>query len=475
MTVTITESAPFERIVRFPLTDDEINAAKAGAARKLADELKVSGFRRGKAPLPVVEATVGADRVRREAIELLLPAALRDVLGEEEIIPAIAPELTSLDEVDGGVEVEVTVTLWPEIDLPNYRDRTVEVADPACSEDMLQAELAAMRMGHATVEEVERAAETGDYVSISVEATRGGEPVEAVKAEDLLVDTGAGDYIEGINAALKGAEAGDEIELVAHLPEWLEDESGGEALVKVKVNEVKELVLPDLDDEWVDENTEFETVDELSEYVRESQTRAQLHEAAREYAEKALSTLRDQVDVELPEALVRAEMDNRLHNLTHRLDEAEATLDDYLRSTGFTPDELIAAIERQAETALRNQLVLEAVAEAEEIEVTEEDLTSALGALAAESGDPAAFIDEYREAGVPRAVARAILRDKAMGAILSNAQPVDEDGNLLDLSLHTPEVEADVVDAESEIEAAMDESMEAELAAERAAEMGEGQ
>jgi len=459
MTVTITESAPFERIVRFPLTDDEINAAKAGAARKLADEIKVSGFRRGKAPLPVVEATVGADRVRREAIDLLLPAALRDVLSEEEIIPAIAPELTSLDDVDGGVEVEVTVTLWPEIDLPNYRDRTIEVTNPAVSEERLDTEIAGILEEHATVEEVGRAAAAGDYVSINVEATRGGDPVEAAKVDDLLYELGAGDYIEGIDAALEGGEAGDEVELVAPLPEWLGDESGEEALFKVKVNEVKELALPDLDDEWVDENTEFETVGELRETLKEAVTKARLHAVAREYGDKALSTLRDQVDVELPEALVRAEMDNRLHNLTHRLDEAEATLDDYLRSTGFTPDEFIAAIERQAETALRNQLVLEAVAEAEEIEVTEEDLTSALGALAAESGDPAAFIDEYREAGAPRAVARAILRDKAMGAILSNAQPVDEDGTPLDLSVHMPEVEAEVVAAESDTGPAMDAPM----------------
>jgi len=463
MTVTITESAPFERIVRFPLTDDQINAAKRGAARKLAGELKVSGFRRGRAPLPVVEATVGADRVRREAIDLLLPAALRDVLEGEKISPAIAPELTSLDDVDGGVEVEVTVTLWPEIDLPNYRDRTIEVTNPAVSEERLDTEIAAILEEHGTVAEVERAAAADDYVSINVEATRGGDPVEVAKVEDLLYELGAGDYIEGIDAALEGAEAGDEVELVAPLPEWLEDESGGEALFKVKVNEVKELVLPDLDDEWVDENTEFETVDELREALREAVASARLHAVAREYGDKALATLRDQVEVELPEALVRSEMDNRLHGLMHRLDEAEATLDDYLRAAEIAPDDFIAALEHQARRALRNQLVLEAVAEAEEIEVTKQEVAEAVSDMAADSGDAVAFMKRYRETDGQVAVTRVILRDKVMGAILSNAQPVDEDGNPLDLSLHVAEVGADVVDAESEIEAAM------------AAEMGDEQ
>ena len=299
------------------------------------------------------------------------------------------------------------------------------------------------------VEEVGRAAAAGDYVSINVEATRGGDPVEAAKVDDLLYEVGAGSYIQGIDEVVLGAEAGDEVELTAPLPEWLGDESGEEALFKVKVNEVKERALPDLDDEWVDENTEFETVGEMRKALREAVTKARLHAVAREYGDKALSTLRDQVEVELPEALLRAEMDSRLHNFMHRLDEAEATLDDYLRASGISSDDFIAGLKGQAQLAIRNRLVLEAVADAEEIEVTEEDLSGALRSLAAESDDPAAFLEESRETDGHWAVTRAILRDKAMGAILSNAQPVDEDGAPLDLSLHMPEVEAEIVAADA--------------------------
>ena len=118
MTTTITESGQFERLVKFQLSDEQINEAKKGAARKLANEVKIHGFRPGKAPLPVVEATVGADRVRREAIDDLVPPALSDVLSDEAINPAVTPELTSVDDVDGGVEVEVLITLWPEFSKP---------------------------------------------------------------------------------------------------------------------------------------------------------------------------------------------------------------------------------------------------------------------------------------------------------------------------------------------------------------------
>ncbi|MGD2102390.1 MAG: trigger factor family protein, partial [Acidimicrobiia bacterium] len=130
MTTTITETSAFERLVRFQLTNEQIDEAKKGAARKLAQEVKIHGFRPGRAPLPIVEATVGADRVRQEAIEDLLNPALTDVLEDEDIRPAINPELESMDDIDGGVEVEVKVTLWPTIDLPTYKGRNIEVTNP---------------------------------------------------------------------------------------------------------------------------------------------------------------------------------------------------------------------------------------------------------------------------------------------------------------------------------------------------------
>ena len=176
MTTTITDSGQFERLVRFQLSDEQINEAKKGAARKLANEVKIHGFRPGKAPLPGVEATVGADRVRREAIDELVPPVLTDVLSEEEISPAVTPELASIDDVDGGVEVEVKVTLWPEIETPKYQDRSIEVTNPLVSDEDLEEQTKRMLEQFATVEEVERAAKPGDFVSIDVEAHQGGEP-----------------------------------------------------------------------------------------------------------------------------------------------------------------------------------------------------------------------------------------------------------------------------------------------------------
>lgn len=457
MTTTVTESGQFERIVRFQLTDDQITAAKRGAARKLASEVKIHGFRPGKAPVPVVEATVGADRVRREAIDDLVPPTLTEVLDAEEIRPAVTPELTSIDDVAGGVEVEVTVTLWPTIELPKYKDRNVEVTNPRVSDEDLEAQITRMLEQFATVEEVERPAQDGDFVSIDVEASEDGEPIEETTAADLLYEVGSGLFIEGIDDNIVGVAADGEIVFEAPLPQGFGDRAGNEVTFRVKVNEVKERILPVLDDEWVDENTEFETVDELTTELRDRLGDAKLRAVSSEYTEKALSTLRDQIEIELPDALVRSEVDGQLHNFLHRLEETELTLDDYFRTSGISEEVFLADLRRQAEFSIGNRLVLEAVAEAEKIDVTEDDLSDALQSLAARSDDPVAYLQAFRESGQELALASDILRNRALDAILTNATPVDEDGNPVDLSLAVPEVEAEVI---------ADEAVEAEVVAE---------
>jgi trigger factor len=448
MTTTITETGPFERIVRFQLTDEQITAGKAQTARKLSQDLKLKGFRPGRAPLPVVEAAVGSDRLRSEVIDDLVPPALGEVLTAEEISPAVTPQLESLNEVDGGVEVEVRVTLWPTIDLPPYKDRRVEVISPEVSDEEMDAQVTRMLEQFATVEEVERPAQDGDFISVSVSATAGGEPVPEATAEDLLYQVGSGLLIEGIDEHVVGVGAGANIEFTGPLPSGFGARAGEVVDYTVAVNEVKERILPQLDDEWVGENTEFETVDELYAELRAGLTEAKLQAVSRQFADRALSTLVDQVEVDLPEALVRAEMDQHLHRFLHRLEDSEITLEDYLQASGIDQEALIDDLREQAQLSLRSQLLLEAIAEAEGIDVTEEDLSAALQALAARSEDPVRYLQAFRESGRELALASDILRNRAMDAIFSNAQPVDEEGNPVDLRLEEVEVEAEVVEAE---------------------------
>jgi trigger factor len=448
MSTTITETGPFERVVKFQLSDDQIAAGKAATARKLSQDMKLKGFRPGKAPLQVVEAAVGADRLRSEVIDDLVPPALTEVLTEQEISPAVTPQLESLNDVHGGVEVEVRVTLWPTIELPTYKGRDIEVTSPLVTDEEMEAQVTRMLEQFATVEEVERAAEVGDFVSVDVSANSGDDPLPEAAAADLLYEVGSNLLIEGMDDHLVGLSAGGVVEFGAPLPTGFGDRAGEQVQFRVTVNEVKERILPELNDAWAEENTEFETVEELYAELRERLSDAKRQAVSRQFAERALSTLVDQVEVELPDGLIRAEMDDHLHRFLHRLQENELTLDDYFRVSGVDQEVFVDDLRAQAELSLRNQLVLEALAKAEGIEVTEEDLSSTLRALAAQSGDPVAYLKAFRESGRELALASDILRNRALDVVFSNANPVDEDGNPVDLSLQVTEVEAEVVEAE---------------------------
>jgi len=453
MTTTVTESGAFERLVRFQLTEEQINEAKKGAARKLAQDVKIHGFRPGKAPLPIVEATVGADRVRQEAIEDLLNPVLNDVLKEEEIEPAVKPELESMDDVEGGVEVQVRVTLWPTIELPNYKNRNIEVTNPVVTEEELAVQTRRMLEQFATVEEIDRPAAKGDFVSIDLQASKDGEAIDEARAEELLYEVGSGMLVEGIDDHVAGASAGDELTFNGPLPDGFGDRAGEEVTFAVTVHEVKERILPELTDEWVEENTEFDTVAELTRILDERLADAKLRAVSREYSEKALSTLRDQIDVDLPEGLVRSEMDRHLHDFLHRLEDAELELEDYFQASGTTQEMLLQDLRAQAELSLRNRLVLDAIIMEEGIEVNQEDMSTALQALAVRSEDPVSYLRAFRESGQELALASDILRNRALDAILSNANPVDEDGNPVDLSVNVNEVEAEIIDYDDPVAA----------------------
>jgi trigger factor len=453
MTTTVTESGAFERLVRFQLTEEQINEAKKGAARKLAQDVKIHGFRPGKAPLPIVEATVGADRVRQEAIEDLLNPVLNDVLKEEEIEPAVNPELESMDDVEGGVEVQVRVTLWPTIELPNYKNRNIEVTNPVVTEEELAVQTRRMLEQFATVEEIDRPAAKGDFVSIDLQASKDGEAIDEARAEELLYEVGSGMLVEGIDDHVAGASAGDELTFNGPLPDGFGDRAGEEVTFAVTVHEVKERILPELTDEWVEENTEFDTVAELTRILDERLADAKLRAVSREYSEKALSTLRDQIDVDLPEGLVRSEMDRHLHDFLHRLEDAELELEDYFQASGTTQEMLLQDLRAQAELSLRNRLVLDAIIMEEGIEVNQEDMSTALQALAVRSEDPVSYLRAFRESGQELALASDILRNRALDAILSNANPVDQDGNPVDLSVNVNEVEAEIIDYDDPVAA----------------------
>ena len=430
----VEEPNPSERLLTVTVDGAALEAAKGRAARRLSREIKVKGFRPGKAPQRVVESMVGAETMRREAIDEALPEAVGAAVRAAGLEPAVAPRVTAVRDTADGVEADVRVTLWPEIrDLPSYRGRRVVVDSPTVGEGDVEAHIERMRLRFADLDDVDRPGGDGDFALVDVRTRSGGSEVAAGTATDLLVEVGAGGFLEGLGEALRGQKAGDIVEFATTLPPGMGEEGGRAVEARVLVKQVKARRLPELTDEWVDEVSEFATVAEMREALGGELRRLRLGAARVELEERLLDQLREEVDLRLPPDLIEAEADAVLHRFAHRLEARKATIEQYLSATGQTAEMLVADARTQAVLNLRTRLLLEAVARAEGIVVSDEDLAGAVEALAKEAGvTPAAYRRALDEGGGGKALAGDILRRRAIDRLLESAVAVDADGRVVE-------------------------------------------
>jgi trigger factor len=436
LNTNVTDAGPFEKLLTLQVPEADLEAAKSSAARRLSHDLKIKGFRPGKAPRRIVEATVGPDRLRSEAIDDLLPSLVADALRAEDLNPAVPPQVENMKDIDEGLEVEVKIATWPELDhVPAYEALEVEVSQPESTEEELERQLTRLRDQFADLEPAERPAVDGDFVSINLSATRDGAPVEEAAANDLLYEVGSGSFVEGLDAELPGSAAGAIIKFDAPLPEGFGDLAGQDVTMQVLVKEVRQKRLPDLTDEWVAEATEFETVDELR-YELSNQIEGAKRDMARnELRTNLLEALLAEVDLELPGSIVDAEMENTLHRFAHQLEGQGISIADYLRVTGQDQKVFVDDLRNQADRNVRTDILLEAVAAAAGLEVAPEELDEVIVALAGQAErDVEEYRAEFAESVQEKAVMGDILKRKALDVLLESAVPVDEDGNKIDLS-----------------------------------------
>ncbi len=444
MSVNVSEAGPFERLVEFSVSEAEIDKAKGAAARKLSQQLKIRGFRPGKAPRPIVEATVGAERLRAEAIDELLPDKVGSVLEELELDPAVTPELEAVDEVDDGVGVKVRVTLWPSLaNVPSHEGRTVDVGSPDVTDAEMADQIDRIRDQFAELAEAGRPAADGDFLTIDISATSNGEDVPEASAAQIMYELGNGGFIEGIDDSLSGAEPGGVFTFDGPLPEGFGELAGMDVTYTITVTAVQEKVLPELTDEWVAEITEFSSIAELEVNLEERMGDMKRRALAGRFREKALDQLVAEVDVELPEALLRSEMDEILHRFVHRLEGQGISLDDYFSVAGADRGAFIDDLRSQAERSIRTRLLLEGVAAQAGIEVSDEELGAVIETLALQSDKPDAIRKALRQSHQEKSLVGDILRNKALEAIVAGAAPVDEDGNPVELTVEEEPDDAD--------------------------------
>lgn len=453
MSVTVTDAGPFEKLVTFTVSEADLESAKSQAARRLARELKFPGFRPGRAPRPIVEAKVGKERLRSEAIDEVLPEKVGSALEGVDFDLAVSPQLESLDDIEDGIEVSVKITTWPTLDeVPEIHDRTIDVGSTEVTEEELEEQVEKIRDQFGTLESVDRPTESGDFVTLDIAAEADGAPVPEASATGLVYEVGSGAFLEGVDDVLVGVAKGDTFSFDGPLPAGFGDQAGRQVTFAITVSDIRRKVKPDLTDEWVDEVTEFETVEEMQSELRSQLEQMKLQMLANSFRERAVDELVAGVTVEVPEAIIRSEMDEMLHRFGHRLQEQEVEFADYLQVTGFTQEQFMADVRAQAEQGVRTRLLLDAVADQEGLEVTEDEMMAVLNGVASRDTSGQTDASQLREMlrGTPeeRSITGDILRNKALEAILSGARPVDEAGNEVDLTVQVPEVEADVVEGE---------------------------
>jgi trigger factor len=416
---------------------EEFESAVNAAFRKLASEVRIPGFRPGKAPRRILEARFGSEVAREQALKDGLPGFYADAVIAEDIDAIAPPEIEiTAGEDDGDVEFDAVVEVRPVVNLTGYDSLTVELDYTPPDDDAVDAQIAGLRERFGDLEDSADPLIDGNYVEMDISGSVDGEPVDAMTATDFLYEVGSDGLTPALDEALRGKTPGDIVEFTDVLPERFGDLAGQEVAFRVLVKDTKRKVLPELTDEWVSEVTEFDTVDALREDSRERIATIGKLQAQMALRDRVLDELAGLVPVEAPEALVQQDMERRLHDLVHRLEAQGIDIPGYLAATGQDQATFVNGIREGSVKAVLADLGLRSVVAQEEIEATDEELDTEIERLAERMGEkPDRVRRDLGKRGVLEAVRSDIARGKALEFLIDHAAVVDHDGAPIDLTL----------------------------------------
>jgi trigger factor len=380
----------------------------------------------------------GADYVRSEAIEEAIQSVVPAAIDEAGLDPVTVPSVSAVRDQsdDGTIEIDVLVTLWPVLEsLPDWGTIEIEVERPEVTDDEIADQLDALRNQFAELSDHDGDLDDGDFALIDISARQGDEVIGTATAKDLMYEVGTESFIPGLDTMLAGAAVGSEVEGTVTLPEGFSDKGGEEVVLTVVVKEARTKVLPELTDDMVEEATEFSTVEELTEAIRTNMLAYKVHTQRSIMRDKAVQYALNEVDFEVPKALVEAEVEARVRNLIGRLQQDDISIQDYLRITGQTEDGFVAAMRDQADHALSTRILLESIAAIENWEVTDADLVSHVESLLqGQQVDAAELVEAWKASGQVESLTGDILRERALLSLVDAATPVDAEGDVVDLT-----------------------------------------
>ncbi|MCW2795189.1 trigger factor [Nocardioides sp.] len=444
---------------------EELKPSLDAAYKKIAQQINIPGFRKGKVPPMVIDRQVGRGAVLDEAINDVLPKKYVEALEENSLTPLAQPdiEVTKFEDNE-ALEFTAEVDIRPEITLPDYEGLEAEVEDIEITDADIDEQVQALRERFATLSDVERPAAEGDFVVLDLKATQDGEVLEGAEVTGMSYQVGRGGMLEGLDEALVEMSAGDDKTFKSQLVGG--DLLGQDVEVSVSVSQVQEQELPDVDDDFAQLASEFDTAEELTEDVRERLGRGKRLEQAAAARDAVLERLLDQVEIPLPETMVTDELNARRQNIEQQLGFAGISMDKYLEDEGQTLEEFEADLERRVREAVAAQFLLDEVAKKEEIGVDQQELSDHLVRRAQQSGqNPQEFANHMFEHNHIPDLVQEILRGKALARIVETATVKDASGNAVELknlrpdgTIGDPEAEAALA---AETEATPEEPTEA--------------
>jgi trigger factor len=421
---------------------EEVERRVQQAARKLGGQMRVPGFRKGKVPPPVVIRQLGRETVLDEALRSSLGGWYVEAIDGAGIAPIGEPDLDVSDLPGHGepLAFSIEIGVRPQAKLGQYRGLEVGRREPAVQESAIDEQIEALRDRLATLDTVERAAQTGDHVVVDYVGKVDGVPFDGGEGRDQLIELGSGRLIAGFEEQLAGASAGDARQVKVTFPEDYPNELGGQdATFDVTVHEVKAKRLPDLDDDFASEASEFDTLAELREDIAAKLREGDERAVEREFEEAVLQAATDEAQVELPDSLVHARAHELIEQTLAALERQGINKETYLQITGKNEEELAHDAEPDAAAALRREAVLAAIVAAEQIEPSDEDLVQALAPAAQRDGaDPADLVERLRKSNRLDTLREDVASRQAMELLVSEAVPISVEQAKAREALWTP-------------------------------------
>jgi trigger factor len=410
--------------LRVEVPETALAAAINAVYRRWAGQLRIPGFRKGKVPRQLIDARVGPEAVREEAVRDALPDFYRDAL-EAEALEAIAPPEIEVVSLDAGAPLvfEATVDIRPEVEVPELPAIEVHAPSPEVTDEDVREQLDRLRERFAELETVGREARRGDHVLIDLKGYRHDEPIEDASAPDFLYEVGSRSGPSRLDEELEGTRPGTILKFNSEVD--LEGQGPQEVSFTVLVKEVKAKKLPALDDDFAKTVGEFDDLGSLEADLRERLVEVKKRAAEEETRALVLEALVNHADLDPPDKLVDGEFDHRLHHFEEDLKRLGLTLSDYARESDSTDLEVRRDIRSQAQRSVKAELLLEEIARRESIEVTQEDLGLEIAVAAARAEtDPEELAKQLASSGRLPGVAADIMRRKALDHVVDNVNVV---------------------------------------------------